>query len=103
MGVKVLPSIFLNELRTRAAIRDFSNLCGMQLYNVEKSYVCTDVAARTSNWSSNDNRHVEFFSIHMLFTALRLILVLQYLISSSLTVDSNFVRRHGKSSVWRHQ
>ena len=40
------------------------------------------------------NRHVEFSRIHMLFKALRLVLVAQYLISPSLTVDSNFVRRH---------
>ena len=68
----------------------------MEVYNVEKSYVCTDVAVRTSSWSSDDNRHVEFFRIHILFTPLRLVLVAQYLISPSLTVDSNFVRRHDK-------
>ena len=51
----------------------------MEVYNVEKSDVSTDVAVRTSSWSSDDNRHMEFFSIHML--------------------DSNFVRRHDKSLV----
>ena len=35
----------------------------------------------------------------MLFTRLRLVLVAQHLISPSLTVDSNFVRRHDKSLV----
>ena len=66
---------------------------------LKKSYVCTDVAVRTSSWSSDDNRHAEIFSIHMLFTPLRLVLVAQYLISPCLMVDSNFVRRHDKSLV----
>ena len=71
----------------------------MEAYNVEKSYVCTDVAVRTSNWSSDNNRHVEFFKIHMFFTPLRLISVAQYRISPSLMVDSNVVRIHDKSLV----
>ena len=62
-------------------------------------FFCTDVAVRTSSWSSDDNRHVKFFRIHMLLTPLRLVLVAQYLISLSLMVDSNFVRRHDKSSA----
>ena len=95
MGV-TSTSIFLLKW---AAIRDFSNLCGMEVCNVEKPYVCTDVAVRTSSWSSDDNRHVGFFSIHMLFASLRLVLVAQYLSSPSLVVDSNLVRRHDKSSV----
>ena len=61
---------------------------------LKSCYACTDVDVRTSNWSSDDNRHVEFFSIHMLFTQLRLVLVAQNFISPSLMVDSNFVRRH---------
>ena len=77
----------------------FSNLCGMEVYNVEYSYVCTEVTVRTSNWSSDDNRHVKFFSTYMLFTPSRLVLVAQYLISKSLMVDSNFARRHDKSLV----
>ena len=71
----------------------------MEVYNVEKSYVRTDVVVRTSNWSSDDNRHMEFFRIHMLFTSLRLVIGAWYLISPSLMVDGNFVRKHDKSSV----
>ena len=71
----------------------------MKVYNVEKSYVCTDVAVQTSKWLIDDNRHVDFFSIHMLFASLRLVLVTQYLVSPSLMVDSNFVRRHERSLV----
>ena len=63
------------SLCSRIAARDFSNLCEMDVYNVEKSYVCTDVAVRTSMWSSDDSRHEEFFSIHMLLTPLRLVLI----------------------------
>ena len=48
------------------------------MYNVEKLYVCTDVAVRTFNWSSDGKRHVETFSIHML----QLMLVAQYLIGN---------------------
>ena len=36
----------------------------MEVHNVEKSYVCT-VAVWTSNWSRDDSRHAEFFSIHV--------------------------------------
>ena len=74
-------------------------MCGIDVYNVEKSYVCTDVAVRTLNWSSDDNRHVEFFSIHMLFAPLQLVLVTQLVISPSLMVYSNFLRRHDKSLI----
>ena len=58
-----------------------------------------DITVQTSNWSSDDNRHVEFFSTYMLSTPLQLVLVAEYLISPSLMVDSNFVRRRGKSLV----
>ena len=71
----------------------------MEVYNVEKSHVCTDGVVWTSSWMSDDNRHVEFFSIHMLFTPLLLALVAQYPISPSLMVDGNFVRRHDKPLV----
>ena len=71
----------------------------MEVYNIEKSYVCTDVAVRTSSWSSDDNRHVEFFRIHMLFTPFQLVLVAQYLISPFFMVDGILVRRHDKSLV----
>ena len=83
----------------RAAVQDFNNLCGMDVYNVEKSFVCMDVAVQTSNWSSDDNKHVEFFRIHMLFSQLWLVSVAQYVISLSLMVDSNVERRHDKSLV----
>ena len=36
----------------------------------------TDVAVQTSSLSSDDNKLVEFFRIHMLLTPLRLVLVL---------------------------
>ena len=88
-----LPFFFLNELCTRYAIRDFSNWCGMEVYDAQKSYVCMDVVVQRSSWSSDDNRHVGIFRIHVLFTPLRLVWVAQYLTSQSLTVDSNFVRR----------
>ena len=42
-----------------------------------------DVAVRTSSWSSDDNKLVEFFRIHMLLTPLRMVLVLQYLTNPS--------------------
>ena len=75
-----------------------SSLCGTSaiyvVYNDEKSFVCTDVAVRTSNWLSDNNKNVEFFRIRMLFAPLRLVLVAQYLISPSLMVDSKFERRH---------
>ena len=71
----------------------------MEVYNVEKAYVCKDAAVRTSSWWSDDYRHVEFFIISMLFTSLLLVLVAQYLISPSLRVDSNLVRKHNKSLV----
>ena len=46
----------------------------MEVYNVKKSYVCNDVAVRKSNWSRDENRHVELFSMHMLLTPLQLVL-----------------------------
>ena len=57
--------------------------------SVEKSNVWTDLAVRTSSWSSDDNRLVEFFRVHMLLTPLRLVLVLQYLTNLSFTVLSS--------------
>ena len=71
----------------------------MEVYNVEKSYVCMNVVVQTSNWSSYDNRYMEFFRIHMLFTSLRLVLVAQYFISPSLAMDDSFVKRHNESLV----
>ena len=71
----LLPSLLLNELCTSAVIRDFSRLCGIDLYKVEKSYVWTDIAVRTSSWSRDDNRLMEFLTIHMLLTPLRLVLL----------------------------
>ena len=88
VGVRVLPSFFLNELCIRAAIRDFSNLC-----RIQKKHT------KVMSAQLHDNSHVEFFSIHMFFTPLQLVLVAQYLISPSLMVDSNFVTGHDKSLV----
>ena len=42
---------------------------------------------------------MEFLTIHMLLTPLWLVLVLQYLISPSLTVFNILVSRHDKSFV----
>ena len=94
----LLPSLILNELCTSAAIRDLNRLCGIDMYKVEKSYLWTDVAVRASTWSRDHNRLVEFLTIHMLLTPLRLVLVLQYLISLSLMVVNTLVSRHDKSS-----
>ena len=46
------------------------------------------------NWSRDDNRLVEILTIHMLLTPLQLVLVLQYLISQSVTVVNTLVSRH---------
>ena len=94
-----LPSFFLNVLCTRLLILDFNRSCGIEVLSVEKSIVWTDVAVRTSSWSSDDNKLVEFFRIHILFTPLRLVLVLQYLINLSFVVLSTLVRRHDGCSV----
>ena len=59
----------------------------------------TDVAVRTSSWSSDDNKLVEFFRIYMLLTPLQLVLVLQYLTNPSLMILSTLVRRHDRSFV----
>ena len=67
--------------------------------SVEKSNVWTDVAVRSSSWSSDDNKLVEFVRIHMLLTPFRLVLVLQYLTNPSFMVLSSLVRRHDKSFV----
>ena len=64
-----------------------------------KSNVWADVAVGTSSWSSDDNKLVEFFRIHMLLTPLRLVLVLQYLTNPSFMVLSTLVRRHDRSFV----
>ena len=95
----LLPFLLLNELCISAVIRDLSRLCGIDVYKVEKSYVWTDVAVRTSRWSRDDNRLVEFLTIHMLLTPLRLVLVLLYLISPSFTVVNTLVSRHDKPFV----
>ena len=59
----------------------------------------TDVAVRTSSWSSDDNKLVEFFRIHVLLTPLWLVLVLQYLTNLSFMVLSTLVRRHDRPFV----
>ena len=53
------------------------------------SNVWTDVAVRTSSWSSDNNKLVEFFEIYMLLPALQLVLVLQYLTNPSFMVLSS--------------
>ena len=72
----------------------------MEVYHVVKSYVCTDVAVWISNWPSDDNKHVEVFSIHMIFTLLWPVLVAHHLINPSLMVDNTFVRMHDKLCIY---
>ena len=57
---------------------------------------CTD---QTGSWSSDDNKLVEFFKIHMLLIPFRLVLVLQYLTNLSFMILSSLVRRHDRSFV----
>ena len=64
----LLLYLLLNELCTSVVIRDFSKLCGIDVYEVEKSYVWTDVSVWTSIWSKDDNRLVKFLTIDMLLT-----------------------------------
>ena len=59
-----LPSLLLKELCTRIAIPDFNKLCGIDLYKVGKSYVWIGVAVRTCSWTRDDNKLVEFLTIH---------------------------------------
>ena len=75
----------------------------MEVYDVVKSYVCTDVAVWTSNWSSDDDKHVEVFNIHMVFTPLRQVRVAHHLTNPSLLVDNTFVRMHDKLCIYRSQ
>ena len=94
-----LPSFFLKALCARLLILDFNRSCEIEVQSVEKSNVWTDVAVCTSSWSSDDNKLVEFFRIHMLLTPLWLVLVLQYLTNRSFMVLSTLVRRHDRSFV----
>ena len=64
-----------------------------------KSNVWTDVVVRTPHWSSDDNKLVELFRIHMLLTPLRLVLMLQYFTNPSFMVFSTLVRRHDRPFV----
>ena len=94
-----LPSFFLKVLCTRLLILDFNRSCGIEVLSVENSNVWTDVALWTSSWSSDDNKLVEFFRIHMLLIPLRLVFMLQYLANPSFMVLSSLVRRHDRSFV----
>ena len=62
-----LPNVYMSVhnkcLYTKAAIRDLSNLCGIEVYDVEKSYTCTELAVWTTSWSRDNGRHVEFYSV----------------------------------------
>ena len=66
-----------------------------------KNQVWTDLEYLTSNFSNDDNKLVEFFRIHMLFTPLWLIVVLQYLLNPFLMVVKILVSRHDSSFVVR--
>ena len=78
VGISVTSISPLEWVVYKCSIRDLSRLCGIDVYKVEKSYVWTDVAVRTSSWSRDDNKLVELFTIHMLLTPLWLVLVLLY-------------------------
>ena len=52
-----------------------------------------------SSWSKDDNRLMEFLTIHMLLTPLMLVLVLLYQIIPPFTVVNTLVSRHDKSFV----
>ena len=43
-------------------------LCGVEVYRVEKSDVWIEVVLRTPKWAIDDNKFVEFLSIHILLT-----------------------------------
>ena len=95
----LLPSFLLNELCTSAVSGDLSRLCGIDVYKVERHMYELMLAVQTSSWFRDYNRLVEFLTIHMLLTQLRLVLVLQYLISPSFKVVNTLVSRHDKSFV----
>ena len=57
------------------------------------------VAVRTSSWSSDGNKLVEFFRIHILLTLLQLVLVLQNLTNPSFMVLSSLVKKQNRSFV----
>ena len=97
MGISYTP-IFLSESIV------YKLLCQISMDHVGLRYIrywkiCTDVVVRTSIWSDDDNKFVEFFRIHMLLTPLRLVLALQYLTNPYFVVLSSLVRRHDKSFV----
>ena len=75
------------------------NLTLEEITSTLSMHVWTDVAVRTSSWSSDDNKLVEFFRIHMLLAPLRLVSVLQYLTNPSFMVLRTLVRRHDRSFV----
>ena len=74
-------------------------ICWIEVQSVEKSNVGTNVPVRTSSWSSDDNKLVEFFRIHVLLTPLQLVLGLRYLANPPFTVLSSSVRKHDRSLV----
>ena len=74
MGISYTP-IYLSE----NVVYKITNSKFQQVLSVDKSNVYTDVAVWTSVWSSDDNKLVELFRIHMLLTPLRLVLVLRSL------------------------
>ena len=71
------PSFFLKALCTRLLSLDFNRSCVIEVY------------VPTSGRSSDDNKLVEFFRVHLLLTPLRLVLVLQYLTNPSFMVLSS--------------
>ena len=73
---------------------------GLRCKLLRKSNVWTDVAVWKSSWSSDDNKLIEFFRIHMLLTPLRVVLVLQYLTNPLfmvIMVLSSLLRRYDRS------
>ena len=89
--------LLLYELCTSVVIWDLSrwDWCAQSWKAICLNWCCfTDTSC-----SRDDNRLVEFLTIHMLLTPLRLVLVLQYLISPSFTVVNTLVSKHDKPFV----
>ena len=95
----VAPFSCLKALFMMLFIRDWSKLCGMEVYRVEKSNVWMEVALWTPNWPNDDSKFVEFLSIHILLTPVWLVLILQYFSSPVFMTVSILVNKLDNSFV----
>ena len=68
-------------------------------YRVEKSNVWMEVALWTPKWPNDDNKFVEFLSIHILLTPVWPILILQYFSSPVFMTVSILVNKLDNSFV----